>query len=1109
MKSNSRILLAGAVAAGFVFASSGMAAAAGPPAPELSVTTDGVSLTWQGEELLRDSLPAARRVLYESRTVNPDNNFWDYDFEDAPLENATTKVDKRKATVRRTYPWGTLQVRYSLEGRCLRMHLSAENRSDHDIATFRFDLLDLPLESVQPVFRKKRLSGTTRDRPTAVKAQTAAGPIYASYESFAPPIHFGFRELEADQKGRYALLAAGGIKALPRGGLMVPPKGLPRIPKGETLTLEFAIRFAGATEPRHIVLHDFYRDFQEFQNPMLEWPDRRPIGAAFMYNEIGTEPPRTGVDGSNPRRLFAFTLDKVDVFSPQGQNIVRRGMVAAAQAVVHKLRYMDAQGTILWNMDVQHPYLGSPRMLRFTAPELEDGMDDYFRIIREAGFRTGCTIRHPQLRWGGRGWSLGVGNANPNVDPLQDGYHELIPDHTPWWMVYPIADRLSKKIGYAKERWGCTIFYYDTSAVMKFYPTEDGQKSATNSPAAHIYRKIREDHPDVLIIPEIMGRPFSIASLAHVGPYGQTGYGRVRPMMGPDYTRDLIPDYFGAHYIHDSGGDAWQFRRTRLHEICWGEIMMTDAGTGPKQKAIAEFFKHGSAKLQRSLSLAHRFGVLRERADPIPLSWIMRDTNRIPAPDIVANPPGSSQLRVRTVSAPDRQEAALFLAWYGWPLSGPSHLRPDLPGVDLDGKHRLAWDIETGTLISRADGVHVPEAPASAWRALLVRPAKEWPPPSLPDGAVMRVSFDKGLAPDAGGGLLTEHGDAKRTRGANGRALAVHGGGGTAYYGAVPSWYSGALEFKLKVDDAGDKPLPLVRFKHHMDASLNLVTQGGKPALEFRSTERNAIRGYQVSEGWSPAHGEERGYGSGTPAYELRNVVIPLPDDGDWHNLILAWEAGQYRLFIDGNEAGTLSKLAMTRYRDGTVLEPGLIFGDAPATADGEAAIDDVVLYDWCLREDDANGRTVADSRTPVARPEQMTPTVWLWGNSPGEADAVTVNCRRSFNGRRTSHIGATLFENNDGQLRKLAAGRTEAYRGLAMIHLEYEPEAGLESDVDVAIDATDEEKADLESKEMQQLMLATKEYVLKVSAGAPGEDPPKREIKFVFGLDNKDFRGW
>jgi hypothetical protein len=199
----------------------------------------------------------------------------------------------------------------------------------------------------------------------------------------------------------------------------------------------------------------------------------------------------------------------------------------------------------------------------------------------------------------------------------------------------------------------------------------------------------------------------------------------------------------------------------------------------------------------------------------------------------------------------------------------------------------------------------------------------------------------------------------------------------------------------------------------------------------------------------------------------------------------------------------------MPRYRDGTILEPGLIFGDAPATADGEAAIDDVVLYDWCLRDEDANGRTVADSETPVARPEQMAPTVWLWGRSPEKANAVTVNCRRSFNGRRTSSIGATLFENNNGRLRKLATGRTEAYRGLAMIHLEYEPEAGLEADVDVAIDATEEEKAGLESKEMQQLMLATKKYVLKVSAGAAGEDPPKREINFVFGLDNKGFRRW
>ena len=294
-----------------------------------------------------------------------------------------------------------------------------------------------------------------------------------------------------------------------------------------------------------------------------------------------------------------------------------------------------------------------------------------------------------------------------------------------------------------------------------------------------------------------------------------------------------------------------------------------------------------------------------------------------------------------------------------------------------------------------------------------------------------------------------------------------------------------------------------------MDASLSLVAHEDKPAIKFQSTERNAIRGYQVSEGWSPAHGEEQGYGSGTPAEELREVIVPLPDDDQWHNIILAWEAGQYRIFVDGSESGTLSKLAMTRYRDGSILEPGLIFGGAPTTATGAAAVDDIMLYDWCLRAEDANGRTVADSASPVARPEQMPPTVWLWGESPDKADAVTVNCRRSFNGRRTSHIQATLFENNDGQLRKLSTGRTEAYRGLAMIHLEYEPEAGLESDVDMAIDASEEQRMTLESKELQQLMLATQKYVLKVSAGAAGTNPPEREINFVFGLDKKPYRRW
>lgn len=1094
------------------------------PPPEVAVTENGASLAWQGIRLLKNSGPAATRVVFQERTVNPENNYYDYSFEDAELDEATMQVDKQQRTVTRRYPWGTLAIQYKLEGSRLRMRLSAENRTERDIATFRFRLLTLPLTEVESMFRGDDLTGTTLDRPTAIKAQTAAGPVYASYESFAPPIRFGFAKLEKEkteeelwqemqgeaQEGapeQYALIAGGGIKAFPRDGLMVPPKGLPHIPAGKTLTLEFAIRFAGKDEPRHVVLNDFYRDFQEFQNPMLEWPDHRPIAAGFLYNEIGTEPPKAGVHGTNPRRLFAFSLDTVDAFSPQGQNIIRRNMTAFAHSTVTRLQKMGAQGVMMWNMDTQHPYLGAPRMLSFTAPELEDAMDDYFRIVREAGFRTGVTIRHQQARWGGNRWSLGVGNANPSADPLLDGYHKLVPEHTPWWMVYPVADRLSKKIAYAKERWGCTIFYYDTSNIIKYYPTEDGQSRATDSPAAHIYRKIREDHPDVLIIPELMGRPYHIASLGHVAPYGQTGYGRVRPMMGPDYTRDLVPGYFGVHFIHDTGGDAWQFRHDRIHEICWGEILMTDLGWGPKQKAIAEFYRHGNAKLRRTLSLAHRFGVLEGQSTPTSLSNVMRETARIPASEIVADPPGSPQLRVHTVSSPDRKEAALFLAWYGWPLSPPAHLRADLPGVELEGQHRRVWDLETGNLLNRTDGVHVPEAPASAWRALLVRSTDE-PPSPLPPGVAMRVSFDRGLAPDAGGGLLTEHGDAKLTDGATGRALAV-GSGGEARYGAVPSWYSGTLEFKLKVAKAGEKPLPLVRFEHHMDASLTLVSRAGKPALRLQSSERNAIRGYQVSEGWSPAHGEEKGYGSGTPTHELREAVAPLPDNGDWHAVTLAWEAGQYNIFVNGEPAGTLSKLAMPRYRDGTILEPGLIFGGTQTAADGSAAIDDVTLYDWCLRKEDANGRTVAASDAPATRPEPMAPSVWLWGDTPDTAKAVTVNARRSINGRRTKNIRATLFEKKDGELRKLSSGGTQAYRGLAMIVLEYEPEAGMESDVDAALHADEAGDHALAAEGMTELVLANKEFVLKVVATAAGENPPEREITFEFGLDKKGFRQW
>lgn len=1068
----------------------------------MSFGNEGLSVQWGDTELIADPLPVVHKVLLENRKVNPKNDYWEYSYDEADTAGEAPVIDSETQTVTRAYDWGELRVRHTLEDNVLRMRMFVENRTERPIANFRISLLDLALSKVpEPDKRRTDNVKSTVGEPVAIRAEADAAQVFACYESIAPPLRFGYGAVREDaDAGVYPLIVAGGARMQPRGELTVPRRGLPRVPPGETLEVEFTLRIAPGETHRPIVLKPFYKNYQEFWSPTQDWPDRRPIGAAFLMSEWGKEETLFGVEGTNPRRYWSPITNTVDVFSPHGRDILRRALTRLAHRTVDALTEMGAQGAILWNLEGGFHatgFVGDPRMQPIISPELDDGMDDYFRILRDAGFRVGCTIRHTQLQWRGDKWRHGVGNANPERDPLHDDFHKLIPDHTPWWQVYPIAERLSRKIDYAKKRWGATIFYYDTSNIRYIYGGTN-QKTFHSEPHAHIYRKIREDHPDVLIIPEIAKHT---ASLSQIAPYGQTGYGRVRPMSGDDYTRDIFPNYFGFLFIHDNVGDPGVDRLKRINEIVWGEILATDGWSfGPKQATIAEHYRHGGDKMRRVTAFARRFDLIDESLDMLPLPYAIENARELHVPDLVANPPGHEQLRAYTATSKDRSEAALLLAWYGWPYSNYTDLRPDLPGVDLDGPHRRAWDLETGNLLSSSETVHVPAAPATMFRALLVRSADTPPPPPRPKGVAMGVSFDESLAPDFGGGLLAgEHGNAARTKGSKGDALHITPGGGTARYGVVPSWYSGSIEFDLHAQKTDDSPLAIARFQHHMDTTLSLVNRNGTPTLHLQTNERRGEKlHYSFTSLGPPMEGDE---------FVQRETHVPLPDDNAWHRIHIAWEIGQYRIFVDGKLSGVASGPAIIRWRDDSVLQPGLILGDDAETGgDASAALDSLVLYDWSFRNSDAETRTVDTGFEPLPKPGGQAPSVWMWGNKPEDVKAISVNCRRSDNGERARTIKATLYEVTEQGLRKLSAGSNEAYRGARTILMEYEPEAevtGLDS-----MDTPDDEGGDL-FEGMEELTRATTQYVLKVEAGAAGKNPPKLEIKVDFGLDGVEYRHW
>jgi len=118
-------------------------------------------------------------------------------------------------------------------------------------------------------------------------------------------------------------------------------------------------------------------------------------------------------------------------------------------------------------------YYGDPRLVPTLAPEMEfkDGgakstIDEYFEKFRGAGLRVGVCIRPQQVT---------MFEGKPTHQAAED-------EHA--------AQILRERIAYAKQRWGCTLFYVDSTATLYGSLNPD------------VFKAVADAYPDVLLIPE-------------------------------------------------------------------------------------------------------------------------------------------------------------------------------------------------------------------------------------------------------------------------------------------------------------------------------------------------------------------------------------------------------------------------------------------------------------------------------------------------------------------------------------------------------------------------------------------------------------------------------
>jgi hypothetical protein len=205
------------------------------------------------------------------------------------------------------------------------------------------------------------------------------------------------------------------------------------------------------------------------------WADRRPVGQLIL----------AGRGKSTPQNPGKWNLEGIDVTSPAGQADFEAKMLDYAETTARNILNIGGQGAIVWDIEGQRfgylNYVGDPRLLPVLAPEMEPLANRIFKVFRSHRLKVGVCLRAD---------SIALQSDGLPVPQTPQSYYTS--------KVQAVAD-LDAKLTYAKNRWGCTIFYVDSNGDGGRYI---GEKNHAGIYPASIYRELYRRHPDCLICPE-------------------------------------------------------------------------------------------------------------------------------------------------------------------------------------------------------------------------------------------------------------------------------------------------------------------------------------------------------------------------------------------------------------------------------------------------------------------------------------------------------------------------------------------------------------------------------------------------------------------------------
>lgn len=400
--------------------------------------------------------------------------------------NTGKRWDAGSQTWTYTFGWGSIGVHFVQNGNNLDMKVTEKNAANSGVILdgaviypFALHFPKLPngfydANYPQLAFNTTAPSVTVADFGTGVVAAVAPDASKALYSGFQP----------AGQALAYTPIISG--TSLDGMATFQPHNDRPVAP-GQTDSFTVSLRFAPTGTPAASLGADAYQSWARTWPAQLNWSDRRVIGTVYLASSPQGDVTQPGGYPNNPRRYFSNSnASDFDVRTAQGLSNFQAKVLQQAGNTVQNLHLLNAQGAITWDLEgEQYPqetsYVCSPDQIAQVAPEMESviangsspyaGMkldDAYFKIMRDAGFRVGVCIRPQHFTMNRDGTAQQVSLANADV-----------------------AAEIIRKMKYAHDRWGATLFYIDSTVEPNGAVLDAG-----------IFQQAGAALPDSLLIPE-------------------------------------------------------------------------------------------------------------------------------------------------------------------------------------------------------------------------------------------------------------------------------------------------------------------------------------------------------------------------------------------------------------------------------------------------------------------------------------------------------------------------------------------------------------------------------------------------------------------------------